>query len=121
MQIQLNSDSRITGSPELLERVQADLEHELKHVASAITRVEVHLNDVNGDKGGEADKRCMLEARMKGSQPIAVESRAATIEQAISAAAGQLDRAIKNILGKSATAEKRAASIRHLPPADEGE
>ncbi|PWF48495.1 HPF/RaiA family ribosome-associated protein [Massilia glaciei] len=121
MQIQLNSDNRITGSPELLERVQADLEHELKHVASAITRVEVHLNDVNGAKGGEADKRCLLEARIKGAQPVAVESRAATIEQAISTAAGQLSRAIKTNLGKSDTAEKRGASIRHLRPDDEGE
>lgn len=121
MQIQLNSGNRITGSPELLQRVQADLEHELKHVASAITRVEVHLNDVNGAKGGEDDKRCMLEARIKGAQPIAVESRAGTIDQAISAAAGQLNRAIKNQLDKNDTAEKRGNSIRHQQPDQEGE
>ncbi|MDQ1813874.1 HPF/RaiA family ribosome-associated protein [Massilia sp. CCM 9210] len=116
MQIQLNSDNRIVASPALLARVQADLEQELKHVASAITRVEVHLNDVNGPRGGEDDKRCLLEARIKGSQPVAVESRAPTIEQAITAAAGQLHRAIKTTLGKSGGAEKRHASIRHSPP-----
>lgn len=121
MQIQLNSGNHITGSPELLQRVQADLEHELKHVASAITRVEVHLGDVNGAKGGEDDKRCMLEARIKGSQPIAVESRAPTIDQAISSAAGQLNRAVKTHLDKNDASEKRGDSIRHHLPDDEGE
>lgn len=112
MQIQLNSDNRIAGSQELLARVQTNLEEELKHVASVITRVEVHLNDVNGAKGGEDDKRCMLEARLKGAQPVAVESRAATIDQAVSAAAGQLHRAIKTSLGKIEAAEKSRDSIR---------
>ncbi|QYF92998.1 hypothetical protein KY495_20175 [Massilia sp. PAMC28688] len=118
MQIQLNSDNRIVGTPELLARVQADLEQELKHVANVITRVEVHLNDVNGAKGGDDDKRCMLEARIKGSQPLAVESRAPTIDQAVSSAAGQLHRAIKSAMGKSDAAEKRSESIRHRDPED---
>jgi hypothetical protein len=116
MQIQLNSDNHIVGSPGLAQRLQADLEHELRHVASAITRVEVHLNDVNGSKSGPDDKRCMLEARIKGAQPLAVESRAPTIEQAVNAAAGQLYRAVKTSLDKSASAEKRSPSVRHTSP-----
>src|SRR5699024_9433751 len=100
MQIQLNSDKHITGSPGLAQRLQSDLEHELRHVADSITRIEVHLNDVNGSKAGQDDKRCMLEARIKGAQPMAVESRAGTIEQAVNAAAGQLYRAVKSSLDK---------------------
>lgn len=118
MQIQLNSDNRITGSQELLARVQANLEEELKHVASVITRVEVHLNDVNGAKGGEDDKRCMLEARLSGLQPMAVESRAPTIDQAVSAATGQLHRAIKTSLGKAEATERSRDSIRRSNPED---
>lgn len=117
MQIQLNSDNRITGSQELLARVQANLEEELKHVASVITRVEVHLNDVNGAKGGEDDKRCMLEARLSGLQPMAVESRAPTIDQAVSAAAGQLHR-VKTSLGKAEATERSRDSIRRSNPED---
>jgi hypothetical protein len=120
MQIQLNSDNRITGSQELLARVQANLEEELKHVTSVITRVEVHLNDVNGAKGGEDDKRCMLEARLSGLQPMAVESRAPTIDQAVSAAAGQLHRAIKTSLGKAEATERSRDSIRRSNPEDLG-
>lgn len=121
MQVQLNSGKGITGSPELLAQVEANLESELKHVASSITRVEVHLSDVNGARGGEDDKRCLLEARLKGSQPVAVESRAATIEQAINSAAGQLNRAIKSSIGKSSAAEKQGDSIRHLSADERGD
>ena len=121
MQIQLNSDNRIAGSAELLARVRAELEHELKHVAGAITRIEVHLNDVNGARAGAHDKRCLIEARLKGSQPVAVESRAATIEQAIGAAAGQLSRVIKTTLDKSDDAEKHGPSIRQSAKDDQGE
>lgn len=113
MQIQLNSDNHIVGSPELLERVQNIVEHELRHIAAQVIRVEVHLNDLNSSKSGESDKRCMLEARLAGLQPISVEHRAATIDLAVKAAAGQLARAIKTTTGKADTAEKRGASIRH--------
>lgn len=113
MQIQLNSDNHIVGSPELLERVQNIVEHELRHIAAQVTRVEVHLNDLNSSKSGDSDKRCMLEARLAGLQPLSVEHRAATIDLAVKTAAAQLARVIKSTTGKADTAEKRGTSIRH--------
>jgi hypothetical protein len=42
--------------------------HALRRFASQITRVEVHVADVNAGKQGSADKRCMMEARPAGRQ-----------------------------------------------------
>ena len=65
MQIQINSDHHITGSPELAGHVQALVRDTLDRFSDRITRVEVHLNDLNSVKGG-ADKRCLMEARLAG-------------------------------------------------------
>jgi hypothetical protein len=62
--------------------------------------VEVHLSDENGDKGGQNDKRCVMEARLQGRQPVAVTYRAATVEEAVDGAAGELTRLIENTLGR---------------------
>lgn len=113
MQIQLNSDHNITGSAGLQEKVEQVLEQELKHMASEITRIEVHLNDVNSAKGGEDDKRCLLEARVAGMKPIATEHRAATIDLALNGAAEQLSRALKNSLDKLESKRKGNETIRN--------
>lgn len=52
MQIQINSDHRITASPKLAGRVQALVRDTLERYSDRITRVEVHLNDLNGVKAG---------------------------------------------------------------------
>jgi len=54
------------GREELAEQAKATVESTLGHLAEHITRVEVHLNDENNDKGGSHDKRCMMEARLEG-------------------------------------------------------
>lgn len=114
MQVQLNTNKSIVGSPGLQQHVQKLLEHELKHLAKEITRIEVHLNDESSLKSGADDKRCLLEARVAKLQPISVEHRASTIDLAINGAAEQLSHAIKSVLEKADTAAKRRVSIKHL-------
>jgi ribosome-associated translation inhibitor RaiA len=114
MQVQLNSDKNIVGSPGLQEYVQNTLEQELKYLTKEITRVEVHLNDENSAKNGAADKRCLLEARVAGMQPISVEGRAPSLDLAINGAAEQLARAVKNALEKADTTGKRRVSIKYM-------
>jgi len=60
----------------------------------------VHLSDENADKSGEHDKRCLMEARLEGRQPIAVTHRAATLDQAIDGAADKLTQMIESTLGR---------------------
>ncbi len=100
MQVLVNSDHHIVGDEDLTERVQGVVEGRLERFAGRITRVEVHLNDLNSLKRGERDKRCMMEARLGGMKPIAVSHEAPTLTEAIHAAADKLERAIENALGR---------------------
>lgn len=120
MQIQLNSDKHISGSPSLQERVETILRQELKHLADRITRIEVHLNDVNSGKAGDNDKRCQLEARLAGLNPISVEHRAENMALAITGAASQLARALSNSQGKADAAARGRESIRRMEPTSPG-
>lgn len=107
MQIQINTDHNIEGREALADHVSAVVETALNRVSDHITRVEVHLSDENGDKGGANDKRCMLEARLGGRQPIAVTHQAATLEQAVDGAAVKLVRLIESTLGRRHDRESR--------------
>jgi len=100
MQVLVNSDHHIVGGEDLTERVQGVVEGRLERFQARITRVEVHLNDLNGNKLGERDKRCMMEARVGGMKPIAVSHEAPTLTEAIHMAADKLERAIEHTLGK---------------------
>ena len=78
MQIQINTDHNLQGHESPAESVRATVENALKRFSTHITRVEVHLGDENGSKRGRDDKRCMMEARLEGHQPVAVTHHAAS-------------------------------------------
>ncbi len=100
MQIQVNTDRTVSGSEELSRRVEGVVEGALGRFAERITRVEVHLNDVNGKKAGDDDNRCQMEARLAGLQPVSVSHQADTLDQAIDGAAKKLQRMLDTTLGK---------------------
>ena len=100
MKVQVNTDHHIKGHEALATGVRATVETALNRFSDHITRVEVHLSDENGNKGGPNDKRCVMEARLEGRQAIAVTDEADTVVQAIDGAAGKLDRLIESTLGR---------------------
>jgi len=100
MQVQVNTDHHIKGHEALATSVRATVESALRRSSDHITRVEVHLSDENGDKRGQNDKRCVMEARLEGRQPVAVTYQAATVDEAVDGAAGELTRLIENTLGR---------------------
>jgi ribosome-associated translation inhibitor RaiA len=100
MKIQINSDNHITGREALVEQAEATVTSALGHLAEQITRVEVHLSDENGEKTGVRDKRCMMEARLEGHQPIAVTDEADSLDEAIAGAADKLKRSLDHTLGR---------------------
>src|SRR5436190_6475832 len=102
MQIQINSDHQINPSPELASRIQALIRDTLDRHSDRITRVEVHLNDQNGIKGGANDKRCLMEARVAGIGPIDAAHEADSLQLAIDGAMEKLERAIEHKLGRIA-------------------
>lgn len=91
MQILLNSDNHIKITSELKTIVDTEVEHALQQFGDRVTRVEVHISDENSRaKDTENDKRCLMEARLAGLQPVAVSHRGSTIEQAVEGAAEKL-------------------------------
>jgi len=100
MQIQINTDSSIEGHEKLITEAESIVKSTLSQFSDQITRVEVHLSDVNGPKGGQDDKHCLLEARLKGHLPIAVTHQASTLEQAVDGAANKMKRSIESDLGR---------------------
>lgn len=94
MQIQINFGD-VQSSPTVTERVHAELDRTLKVFKDRITRIEVHLRDDNGPKAG-VDKRCLLEARLAGLDPLAVEAKGNDLYTVIADAAGKLERAIRH-------------------------
>jgi ribosome-associated translation inhibitor RaiA len=100
MRIQVNTDKNVTGSEELRISLTSLLSEELSRFNDLITRLEVHLSDEDGKKDGQSDKRCLLEARLEGRQPIAVTSQANSHEQAVKEAIGKLKSSIETIIGR---------------------
>lgn len=110
MQIQLNTDHNITGSERLAELVQAELEDTLGRFSEHLTRIEVHINDIDGERQGGDDKRCMLEARFAGHQPVSVTHNAPEIMIAVAGAAEKLERALDRMMGKLEAPRRRNGS-----------
>ena len=101
MQIQVNTDNQTAGSAELTRQVEGVVEVALGRFSGRITRVEVHLTDENGSqKTSESDKRCVMEARLAGLQPIAVSAEGSSLEQALDGAADKLEKTLKHTLGR---------------------
>ncbi len=100
MQIQVNTDHTIEGHEALAGQIRGVVENALGRMSDHITRVEVHLTDERGSTSGKNDKRCVMEARLKYRQPIAVTDEAATVELAVNSAADKLARFIEHTLGK---------------------
>jgi len=100
MQIQVNTDENIKGGEDLSARVSAEIHTRLDRFSQHITRIEVHLSDEDGHKSGGSDKRCLIEARLEGSQPEVASEQASTLEGAFSGAAKKLQRALETTLGR---------------------
>ena len=101
MLIQINTDSNTAGDDALTRQVETAVRDALERFSDQLTRVEVHLSDENSDrKSGTDDKRCVLEARPAGLQPIAVSHRAATVARAVDGAVEKLKRSLDSRLGQ---------------------
>ena len=100
MTIQINSDNNLSVHEAFGDKLDDLLSEELSRFSEHITRLEVHLSDENGSKDGLNDKKCLLEARLEGRQPIAVTERANDYELAVSGAIKKLKTSLDKIGGK---------------------
>ncbi|MGD9841481.1 MAG: HPF/RaiA family ribosome-associated protein [Steroidobacteraceae bacterium] len=100
MHIQINTDHNLRGHEPITDRAHHIIASALDRFSEHITRVEVHLSDENADKTSKNDKRCMIEARLEGRNPMAVTHQAATLAEAIDGATDKLSVLIDKTLGK---------------------
>ncbi|MFZ3024250.1 HPF/RaiA family ribosome-associated protein [Pseudomonas sp.] len=100
MQIQVHSDNHIEGSARLVEWVSASVSSKLDRFDEELTRVIVHLHDDNAGKAGADDKRCQIEARPKGQQPVSVTHKAESLDFAVDGAIDKLNHALSHQFGK---------------------
>ncbi len=100
MTIQINTDNNLTVHQTFESELDDLLTEELNHFSEHITRLEVHLSDENGSKNGLEDKRCMIEARLEGKQPIAVSNVGDTYDNAVDGAIKKLKSSLETITGR---------------------
>jgi len=68
MLIQINSDKNIESTAASIAHFSEIIKEQLLRFEEHITRVDVHLSDVNGDKENGADKQCLMETKIKGGR-----------------------------------------------------
>lgn len=101
MQFQFNSDSSVMGTDNVAERIEAQLRHRLARFEDRLTRIEVHVSDENGRKGGADDKCCTIEARPRGGKPIGVTEHAPDVDTAARQAGNTLSQRLERHFGKA--------------------
>ncbi|MEO7198871.1 MAG: HPF/RaiA family ribosome-associated protein [Dokdonella sp.] len=108
MNIQINTDKNIQYDESLTNHVNSTFKHALERFGTQITRIEIHLSDVNAAKPGVGDKRCLAEARLEGRKPVAVSNDADSVREAVNGAAQKLQRLLDSSLGRLASQERQA-------------
>jgi len=100
MQVQVNCGDGLKASDSLERWVTDHLEDSLERFSDQLTRVEVQLTDEAKGKVNSQDTRCMLEGRITGHPPIAVNHHAENMDEALRGATKKLINALSHTLGK---------------------
>ena len=100
MQIQINTDNNIEGTEAFADHVRTVVEKNVGHYADRLSRVEVHLGDMNAQKTGPQDHSCTMEARPNGMEPVAATFKAANKHAAVEGAANSLANLLRTRFGK---------------------
>ena len=100
MKIQVNSDKTIAVDARLTRFVEGEVNRVLDRFAPKLTRVEIHLSDVDNRKTGQADKRCLIEVRPAGARPLSASANATKIASAVGEALGKMQRSLTTFFGR---------------------
>ena len=108
MQVQVNTSNGIENKDSLERWADQFLNEALARFRQDITRVEVQLRDANSSAGGAQDKRCMLEARITGHEPVAATHFAPSQDEAFRGATQKLINLLDHTLGRLDRHQHRA-------------
>lgn len=100
MKILINSDSSIAMDARLAKLIMAEATELLDRFSDRLTRVEIHLTDIDRGKTGKVDKRCLVEVRVAGMKPIVASGQTRVLKTAVNEALRKMVRALDTTLGK---------------------
>ena len=100
MRIQINSDKNVAVDTRVIQFVRGEVNRFLKRFGSKLTRVEVHLSDVNSRKFGINDKRCLIEVRPARQRPLTATNRAQTVRQSVGGALTKVRTGLETFYGR---------------------
>ncbi len=100
MIIQLHADRSLSIHKEYASKLSSVISRELNHFGELLTRVELHLADENAQRKTKEDKKCTIEAKLKGKHPIAATNHAGTYDHAVTGAILKLKASLNTIVGK---------------------
>jgi len=100
VRIQVNSDKNIGTDTRMIAFVEGEVNRFMKRFARRLTRVEVHLSDVNSHKFGTHDKRCRVEVRPAGHRPLTASNGAKNVKQAVVGALTKMRTYLETVFGR---------------------
>lgn len=100
MQVQVHTDDNIQGGESLAQWITEETTAKLARFRDHVTRVEVFLTDVDAGKSGANDKRCRMEARPAGRQPVTVTGEGDKVADAFTGAIEKLMRVLDTDMGR---------------------
>ena len=117
MQVQVQTDKHIRTETDWIEDELLD---DLARFADQLVRVDVHLSDQNGDKPGNDDIRCGLDARIAGVKSLVVTHSAGNVHDAFHGAVHKLTKSLETTTGKLSARRGRdsirtAEGVEELP------
>ena len=118
MQIRIHAPHAAGASVSIDDWARRSLQEALSRFANELSALEVHFSDDNAARVSADHKRCTLEARLHGREPLAVQHQAERLDEALQGARAKLERALERELDKRRDAQHRQRdSIRHGPDA----
>ena len=103
MDIKINTDNHIKGSESFSQEYRDLLEKSLKRFDEYITSFDVYFSDENKAKKAIDDKRCVIEARIKGRKPESVSHNADTIKHSFDGACEKMKAVLSKVVDQYKT------------------
>jgi regulator of PEP synthase PpsR (kinase-PPPase family) len=101
MKIQVNTTSTIDGSDALAATIETTIHSALDRYGDRLTRVEAHVSDEDGKAAANRSaKRCLLEARPSGMDPVVVTGSGDTVERACHDATQKMKSLLDSTFGR---------------------
>lgn len=100
MQVIVNTDHNIPLSEDSIGEIESQVEAQLGHFGSHLTRVEVHLSDGSAGRSTGDDISCRLEARPEGRNAEFATDNASSVDGAVSGALRKMRQVLDTTFGK---------------------